>query len=137
MFESMGAAEETTPEVFQRSKDYLERAIPEGEFVAWLAVADGSAIGSAAAFIMGGPPFADAPDGRVARVLNVFVDEAWRGRGIARALLIDVLDECARQGIRRVGLIATESGAPVYTALGFEPAREMRLRLDGWILPTI
>ena len=133
MFEAMGVAEEASPQMEARFAGYLERAMPAGEFLARIAFADGEAIGSAAALITAGPPYVPAPDGRVARLLNVFVDEAWRGRAIARALIIEVLDDCEADGIRRVGLVATEQGRPVYEALGFEPAAEMRLSLDGWL----
>jgi hypothetical protein len=46
---------------------------------------------------------------------------------------VHVLDECAREGIKAVGLIASEQGRPVCDSIGFEPAAEMRITLDGWL----
>lgn len=49
----------------------------------------------------------------------VLTEEAHRGRGLARRVMRDVLDDLERRGVRCVKLDATELGRPVYLKLGF------------------
>ncbi len=61
-------------------------------------------------------------------VLNVYVERAWRRRGLARLLMEHVLAEAGRRGITRVTLHASDEGRPLYESLGFAPTGEMRLK---------
>ncbi len=66
----------------------------------------------------------------MARVNNVFVEDAWRRRGIASALLLAVFEQCEAMGIREFNLGATPGARSLYTALGFEIyLAEMRRRV--------
>jgi GNAT superfamily N-acetyltransferase len=53
-------------------------------------------------------------------VCDVFVDEAHRGRGIARAMLRFALEHPEHQGLRR-WLLATANAHGVYREVGFVP----------------
>lgn len=53
---------------------------------------------------------------------DVFVDEAWRGRGIGRWLVGTVVEHLREIGVPRF-VLATRDAHPVYTALGFGPLR--------------
>jgi GNAT superfamily N-acetyltransferase len=69
----------------------------------------------------------DVVDGR-----TMSTDLAWRRRGLARAVLTELLLEARRRGVRRVELHATPAGAPLYRAVGFASRAggdEMRLDL--------
>jgi GNAT superfamily N-acetyltransferase len=61
-------------------------------------------------------------------VLNVYVERAWRRRGVARLLMEHVLAETRRRGLTRVTLHSSEEGKPLYERLGFGPTNELRLR---------
>ena len=56
----------------------------------------------------------------VAWIGMVLVDEAYRQRGIGRALLEACIDHLQSRGIRCIKLDATPLGKPVYEALGFQ-----------------
>lgn len=58
-------------------------------------------------------------------VLNVFVEPAYRRRGLATALMKRAEAEFARRGLGFAVLHATEVGRPVYQALGWAATREM------------
>ncbi len=66
----------------------------------------------------------------MARIVNVFVEEPLRGRGVARELLQVVMRQCEALGVREFNLAATEDGRSLYRSLGFAdyPA-EMRRRV--------
>jgi N-acetylglutamate synthase-like GNAT family acetyltransferase len=58
--------------------------------------------------------------GDIAYVGSMAVDPALRRRGIARALMRELLSRCERAGVTALALDATESGAPLYREFGFE-----------------
>ena len=53
-------------------------------------------------------------------VCDVYVDEAFRGRGIARAMVAFAMADENLQGLRR-WVLATADAHGVYAALGFQP----------------
>ena len=64
--------------------------------------------------------------GRQAIVLNVYTEPAFRRHGLARALMLDLLDWARSSGLDSLVLHATPDGRPLYEALGFAPTNEMR-----------
>ncbi|MFI5779370.1 GNAT family N-acetyltransferase [Nocardia sp. NPDC051570] len=71
------------------------------------------------------------PSGTRGFIFNVATWEDQRRQGYSRACMVALLDWFRRRDVRVVDLNASEFGAPLYTALGFEPSRDpsMRLRL--------
>jgi len=53
---------------------------------------------------------------------DVFVDEAWRSRGIGRWLVGAVVEHLQALGVPRI-VLATRDAHPLYAALGFGPLR--------------
>ena len=109
--------------------------MPRGEYLAWLAEGDGiQAIGGAGVQlrpILPRPQPGRAELGPEAIVLNVYVEAAWRRRGVGRALMSAVLEALSHRRIRRVVLHASNDGRRLYERLGFTPTNEMRLTTDG------
>jgi GNAT superfamily N-acetyltransferase len=86
---------------------------PEGSFVAqW----DGEPVGCVIAFEFG----------TVAWIAMMLVDEAFRGRGVGRALMERALEHVDARGIPSVRLDATPMGEPLYEKLGFVRQFEVR-----------
>jgi ribosomal-protein-alanine N-acetyltransferase len=57
-----------------------------------------------------------------AEILSIAIDEAWRGRGLSRDLLITHLGHLAGRGVRRIFLEVEENNAParrLYERAGF------------------
>jgi ribosomal protein S18 acetylase RimI-like enzyme len=65
--------------------------------------------------------------GPEAIILNVYVEPAWRRRGVAEALKRSVLSALAEPKVRRIVLHASDDGRRLYERLGFVPTNEMRL----------
>lgn len=113
---------------------YLQNALETGEYVGWVALVTGttSVIGGAGAQIRSilprpRPGSDELELGPEAIVLNVYVEPAWRRRGVADALMRAVLDGLAPRGIRRIVLHASDEGRRLYERLGFVGTNEMRL----------
>lgn len=58
-------------------------------------------------------------------MLNVFVEPAYRKRGLARELMVLADAEFARRGVSYAVLHATEKGGPLYRSLGWNGTTEM------------
>lgn len=136
MFRDMGQLASHQEETLERSTaSYLHEALPRGEYLAWVAEDEGTP-----AAVIGGagvqlrpilprprPGSDDLELGPEAIVLNVYVEPAWRRRGVAEALMRAILDALAARGIRRIVLHASPDGRRLYERLGFVPTNEMRL----------
>jgi len=136
MFRDMGQLAAHLNDSLERATaSFLEVAMARGEYLAWVAEN-----GAAAPSIVGGagvqlrpilprprPGTEDLELGPEAIVLNVYVEAAWRRRGVGEALLRAVLDALAVRGIRRVVLHASPDGRRLYERLGFVVTNEMRL----------
>jgi GNAT superfamily N-acetyltransferase len=78
------------------------------------ALADGRQIGFARV-VTDGATFA--------RVCDVFVDEAWRGRGVGSRLMAAIVADPRLQGLRRM-VLATSDAGPLYARFGFGPLNQ-------------
>jgi len=64
------------------------------------------------------------PTGKRAHLMNVFVKQEYRRKGIAKQLIQMLLDEAKMYGVTEVTLDATETGRYLYQKLGFEDNHE-------------
>jgi GNAT superfamily N-acetyltransferase len=62
-------------------------------------------------------------------ILNMYTEKEFRRRGIARQLMLVMMDWVRREGFPKVGLHASDEGRPLYESLGFEVSNEMEIRL--------
>jgi ribosomal protein S18 acetylase RimI-like enzyme len=135
MFRDMGAlASDQEDALRSATASYLQDALENTEYLGWVAEATGtlSIIGGAGAQIRSilprpRPGSEELERGPEAIVLNVYVEPAWRRRGVADALMRAVLDGLAARGIRRIVLHASDEGRRLYERLGFVATNEMRL----------
>ena len=137
MFAEMGWLVVSAQARFQAaSEPYLRDAIASGEYVAWLAHATGEP-----RHVVGGAglqrrpllprPNEDGSDvvqGLEGLIMNVYIEPTWRRRGIAEAMMREILAWAPAHGIVRVSLHASDAGRPLYERLGFLPTNEMRFR---------
>jgi GNAT superfamily N-acetyltransferase len=135
MFRDMGsihASQEAA--LLEASSAYFAAALASGEYVGWVAHPTGepgTAIGGAGVQIRTLLPRPDACGqglliGREGLVLNVYVEKAWRRRGVAREMMDEVLRWAGTAGIVRLVLHASAEGRALYETMGFVPTNEMR-----------
>lgn len=109
---------------------------PSPRFRAWLAEADGAAVG----FLQAYEGYASWPGEPFLVVGNLHVVEGRRGGGIGRALMRAALADARSRGIRRAELFVEEGNAPAiafYLGLGMRRMGDLRLRIDGEALDAL
>jgi GNAT superfamily N-acetyltransferase len=141
MFREMGQLQSSQDApLLDASEAWFAAAIPAGDYVAWLAhAAEGATTGGAGvqrrAMLPRPVPNGDALlIGSEGVVLNVYVEQAWRRRGIARRLMQTVIQWAPAAGIVRLVLHPSDEGLHLYESLGFVPTRE--LQFTGSLTPA-
>lgn len=131
MFEDMGIADEAAlEEMARRFRASLGGELRTGAYVGWLAEMDGRVIGGVGIVEDVHPSSPRNLSGRIAYVLNVWVDPGWRRQGLATQLVETAVSWAREAGFGIVALHASEEGRHVYPRLGFQPSNEMRLFLE-------
>ncbi len=92
-----------------RSREVVERSVAGS--LSFSALAEGRQVGYARV-VTDGATFA--------WVCDVFVDEAWRSRGVGGRLMAAIVADPRLQGLRRMAL-ATKDAGPLYARYGFGP----------------
>lgn len=117
-------------EALGNTREYFEETVPSGEYVCLLAEATGSIVGVGGMVIYRKPSQPLSPVGVEGYILNMLTVDEWRGKGVASAIMRELL-ACARQaGAGLVWLRATEAGRRVYEKFGFaENPRYMQVKL--------
>jgi GNAT superfamily N-acetyltransferase len=134
MFQDMGIL---APESFDALRTKVEARLNDwlgsGLYLGWLA-----AFPKDPATVIGGAgvqlqPILPRPiqqskisEGRQATIVNVFTEPAWRRRGVASALVKEIIAWSRTETLDRLLLHASDEGRKVYEQLGFRESNEMR-----------
>jgi len=131
-----GIADNQYDAMAETSRRYFESALPDGEYLAWLAEPEsspGTIAGGAGMQLRRALPgishragVAEVTTGPQGLVLNVFTERAWRRRGVARLLMEHVIAGARMAGASTLVLHASSEGRPLYEALDFSATNEMR-----------
>jgi GNAT superfamily N-acetyltransferase len=82
-----------------------------------VAEADGAIVGTGVTTV----------NGPVAWIGTIWVDPAWRGRGLGTALTRATIEAADTAGCQALVLVATEAGQPLYERLGFRVQTRYRI----------
>lgn len=132
MFRDMGWTDEARlAELAPRYAQYVHDASERGDFVAWIAEADGRAVGGVGVLWERVPPTVRNLTGRQAYILAVYVVPDHRNRGIAHTLVERALEYSRENGAEVVSLHYSPAGKALYEKYGFAESPEMRLFTDS------
>jgi len=108
---------------------WLLAKMQSGEYLAWLATApDGSVVAGTGLWLMDWPPHMIG-SGRRGNILNVYTEQQFRQRGLARELVNTAMQWCRSHGIDVVVLHSSPEGRRLYESMGFAASNEMRIKL--------
>jgi len=104
--------------------------LKNGSYFGYIAEEGGAAVAGIGLMIIDWPPHPSHPqEDKRGYVLNVFVEPARRGRGLARTLMQLGEAELARRGVSFAILHATRMGRPLYEKIGWAQTSEMSKRV--------
>jgi GNAT superfamily N-acetyltransferase len=107
-----------------------ERLWDGGDLQPFLALEDGEIVACAVALIKRDPPFCFFVPPCYGFVADVYTRPESRRRGHARRLTREVLVWLREKGVKRVALLPSSTGRPLYESLGFRACPEMVLYLE-------
>src|SRR6185437_2080992 len=125
--DSAQASEARLQEVADKFVPWVRERLIDGRYVGWLTEENGRVVAGAGLLFMDFPPHWMDPEPVRAYLLNVYVDPAFRGRGLAKELLKIAMNDAKRRGIKVMSLHASEFGRPLYERNGFKSTNEMIL----------
>ena len=108
---------------------WVSTRIAAGTFIGRFACAEGEVIAGAGIVLLDWGPTRGNLGGVCGRVVAVFTELPWRRRGLALALVRQVMDRAAAHGVHDFRLAASTEGASVYRRLGYRSyGSEMMLK---------
>jgi GNAT superfamily N-acetyltransferase len=132
MFRDMGYRDEVALDAMQAiSESYLVACMKDGTYRGWLAqTEDGRVAGGGGVLVYLWVSNPRDPNPMRAYLLNVYVYEEFRRRGVARRLMQVMVDWCRAKGFASVWLHASDEGRPLYESMGFTATNEMKLTFE-------
>lgn len=101
------------------NRRYYRQHIADGSHVAVVAEADGEGVGCGAVCLTEELPSPDNPSGRCAYLMNIFVREVWRGRGVGHAIVTRLIEIARGSGCDKIYLETTDGARSFYRSIGF------------------
>ncbi|MCB9592084.1 MAG: GNAT family N-acetyltransferase [Sandaracinaceae bacterium] len=119
------------PDWAERVQRFVDEGRAEDGLRFFVAEVDGAVIGTACGQRFAGlyPAILVPEVRRYGYVWGVWVDAAWRRRGLGRRLTEACVDALRADACTHVLLHAAPSGLRIYEGLGFVPTNELRLTL--------
>jgi GNAT superfamily N-acetyltransferase len=112
---------------------YFTKAIPPGDFIAWVAELDGKIVATSGMVVWEKPAiYGGVESGRLGYLLNFYTIPEARRKGIATRMLNELIKEARLLGLRYLHLHASKYGESIYRKAGFtEPHMpELTRRLE-------
>ncbi len=119
-----------TEKLRARTRDFFIKTFQTGEFQVLMAVEEEKIVATSGIQFMERPPIYENIDGIEAHIMNVYTLPEHRGKGIAMALLNDIISHAKEKKAGRILLHAIGNDKRIYEKLGFRSTRnEMELGL--------
>jgi len=130
MYLDMGVATPQSAALLEpASRTFFEAALPTGGYYGLLVEVEGAVVAGGGVLLADWPGSPSNREAKRAWILNVYVEKAWRKRGLARLVMESLVDWCRAQGFKSVSLHSSDEGRGLYEKMGFRPTNEMRLTL--------
>ncbi|MDE6702110.1 MAG: GNAT family N-acetyltransferase [Muribaculaceae bacterium] len=117
--------QEPNPRLLVANRRYYRTHIADNSHLAFVAENDGEERGCGAVCFSDELPSPDNPTGRCAYLMNIYVREAFRNKGIAHCIVRRLIEEAKKRECGKIYLETTADGKPVYTSLGFKEMQDM------------
>lgn len=112
------------------NREYYYANVPAGMHEAFIAEYDGEECGCGAICFSTELPSPDNHTGLCAYLMNIYVREPFRNKGIAHRIVSRLIAEARKRGCGKIYLETTADGKPVYSSLGFRDMPDMMKYYD-------
>lgn len=106
--------------IYAETLDFFKRSIKNGTHIAFVCECDGQLIATAGISLFEMMPTTEHPNGRAARLMNMYVEPSYRHRGIAKTLLNCAMTYAGEHEIGKVMLNPSRMGKALYENYGFQ-----------------
>jgi GNAT superfamily N-acetyltransferase len=126
MFEEAGVAAETLDAMGEAFPAWPTARIEDGSYFGYMVEDEGAIVGGIGLRLIDWPPSPWHPTvDKRGYILNLYVDQAHRGRGVAKAMMAKADERFRELGVTYEILHATVMGRPLYEKLGWGATTEM------------
>ena len=128
MFAESGRSEADLAAMAWPFRDWLAPKLARGDYFGWIAEAPAGPVGGVGMMVIDWPPHPLHPtQAHRGYILNLYVEPAFRGQGLAKALMAEAMDEARRRNLAYMVLHATDMARPIYMNLGWSPTKELAI----------
>lgn len=106
-------------ELYENTLNFFKRNIENGSHVAFLCEDNGTIVATAGVTLFEMPPTSKLPNGKVAKLMNMYVVPSHRRQGIADTMLRFVADYVSSHGYHKIMLNSSPMGEHLYQKFGF------------------
>lgn len=104
---------------------YYLAHVPSGRHLAYIAEVDGAEAGCGSICLTEELPSPDNPDGKCAYLMNIYVRDAFRERGVGHEIVKRLIAEARALKCEKIYLETTAEGRSLYESLGFADLPDM------------
>lgn len=132
MFRDAGRADDVLTLMTAHFREWVRPRLIDGSYFGHVMSEGGHPVAGIGLMLIDWPPHPEHPtQDKRGYVLNVFVEPAYRQRGLARELMKLAEAEFVRRGVGYAVLHATDKGRPLYQALSWNGTTEMAKTLNA------
>lgn len=113
------------------NRRYYRSHIADNTHLAFVADCDGEDAGCGALCLTDELPSPDNPTGRCAYLMNIYVREPFRGRGIAHRIVRRLVEEARKRECGKIYLETAVEGKSLYLSSGFGEMSDMMKHYDS------
>ena len=106
--------------IYAETLDFFKRNIKNGTHIAFICEQDKQMIATVGITLFEIMPTTKHPNGKVARLMNMYVEPYYRSKGIAKELLNRVMVYAEEHHIGKVMLNPSQMGKSLYENYGFQ-----------------
>ncbi len=132
MFRDAGGSENVLQPMTQHFREWLRPRLQDGSYFGFVFSENAYPVAGIGLMLIDWPPHPSHPtQNKRGYVFNVYVEPAYRRRGLARALMQRAEAAFARRGVQFAVLHATAKGKGLYADMAWSGTTEMAKRITG------
>lgn len=111
-------------------RQWAKKRLKTGELVGWVIEVNKNPIASGCVWIMQIHPRPSYKGGPQPYLLSMYTEPEFRGRGLAKKIVLESLRWAKKKGFPLMTLHASDMGKNIYAKAGFKPTNEMKFDLQ-------